>query len=122
MSLIDIPGSVETLGRWVFENCGNLQSVVLHEGVQSLSESTFYGCGIRSVSIPSTVTAIPNWTFQDCKYLEHVNWHDGITSIGEAAFNRCTSLRNIRIPAGVTSIADDTFRNMHFTSFRRLPR
>lgn len=80
-----------------------------HEGVQSLSESTFYGCGIRSVSIPSTVTAIPNWTFQDCKYLEHVNWHDGITSIGEAAFNRCTSLRNIRIPAGVTSIADDTF-------------
>lgn len=109
LSLIDIPGSVETLGRWVFENCGNLQSVVLHEGVQFLSESTFYGCGIRSVSIPSTVTAIPNWTFQDCKYLEHVNWHDGITSIGEAAFNRCTSLRNIRIPAGVTSIADDTF-------------
>lgn len=111
LSLIDIPGSVETLGRWVFENCGNLQSVVLHEGVQFLSESTFYGCGIRSVSIPSTVTAIPNWTFQDCKYLEHVNWHDGITSIGEAAFNRCTSLRNIRIPAGVTSIADDTFFN-----------
>lgn len=109
LSLIDIPGSVETLGRWVFENCGNLQSVVLHEGVQSLSESTFYGCGIRSVSIPSTVTSIPKWTFQDCKYLEHVNWHDGITSIGEAAFNRCTSLRNIRIPARVTAIEPVTF-------------
>lgn len=60
---------------------------------------------------PSTVTSIPKWTFQDCKYLEHVNWHDGITSIGEAAFNRCTSLRNIRIPARVTAIEPVTFSN-----------
>lgn len=109
LSSIDIPSSVKTLGRWIFENCNNLKTVTLHEGLENLSESTFYGCGIASIYIPSTVTTIPDWAFQECKELERVTWHNGITEIGMGAFLRCRSLKSISIPTGVTVIKNNTF-------------
>lgn len=117
---VEIPGSVETIGKWMFEGCDNLATIKLRPGLRTLSASTFYGCGITSITIPSTVTAIPDFAFEECKNLERVNLHDGITSIGEAAFLRCGMLKQIKIPAGVTIIAYNTFDecgNLQFVEF-----
>ena len=57
---IDIPASVTTLGRWIFQGCANLKNIKLHDGLTTLSASTFYGCGI---------TEIPEFkqTMQQCR-------------------------------------------------------
>lgn len=109
LATVNIPGSVQTLGRWLFEGCENLETITLNEGVRNLSQSTFYSCGVRSISIPSTVIEIPDWVFQECHNLEHITLHDGITSIGEAVFLRCYSLKDFRIPKGVTVIRNNMF-------------
>ena len=120
LTSIDIPGSVTDLGKnteastsqyegWVFENCANLSTITLHEGLKKLYVATFSRCGVVSINIPATVTDIPDYAFQECKNLERVTWHNGITQIGKCAFLRCRSLKNITIPTGVTVLRNNLF-------------
>ena len=70
---IIIPKGITTIGKNVFGNYPNLQTVVIPEGVTSIGRSAFYGCaGLTSITIP-----------------------DGVTSIDDSAFSYCTSLKTI---------------------------
>ena len=117
---LEIPESVETLGRWIVEGCNYLETVTLHNGLKTLSASTFYGCSITSIHIPGTVTEIPEWCFQNCKNLETVYLHDGITSIGEAAFSNCYMLKSFTAPKSVTRIPDFAFNECKNLQFVKL--
>ncbi len=110
---LDIPESVTTLGRWIVEGCNYLETITLHNGLKTLSPSTFYGCGITSIHIPTTVTEIPNWCFQLCENLERIYLHDGITSIGKGVFSECFSLDRFTIPKGVTELSEELFASCH---------
>ena len=103
---LEIPESVEKLGRWIVEECDYLETVTLHNGLTTLSESTFYGCGITSIHIPTTVTVIPAYCFSNCQNLERIYLHDGITSIGTEAFFNCYSLKSFTAPQSLTVLSD----------------
>lgn len=106
---IDIPASVTTLGRWIFQECYNLKNVTLHEGLATLSPSTFYGCGISEIQIPATVTEIPDFCFSNCHNLEIIYLHNDITSIGIETFFNCYSLKSFTVPEKVTVLPDWAF-------------
>ena len=106
---LEIPESVEKLGRWIVWECDYLETVTLHNGLTTLSESTFYGCGITSIHIPTTVTEIPAYCFSNCQNLERIYLHDGITSIGTEAFFNCYSLKSFTAPQSLTVLSDDLF-------------
>ena len=103
---LEIPESVEKLGRWIVWECDYLETVTLHNGLTTLSESTFYGCGITSIHIPTTVTEIPAYCFSNCQNLERIYLHDGITSIGTEAFFNCYSLKSFTAPQSLTVLSD----------------
>ena len=52
---------------------------------------------------------IPSSAFKNCSSLTNVGIPDGVTSIGDYAFKSCTSLTSITIPDSVTSIGDGVF-------------
>ena len=79
------PG-VTSIGGHAFSKCKNLTSITIPEGVTSIEDSVFFGCGLRSITIP-----------------------EGVTSIGAGAFRGCSSLKNITIPESVTSIEENAF-------------
>lgn len=106
---LEIPESVEKLGRWIVEECDYLETVTLHNGLTTLSESTFYGCGITSIHIPTTVTVIPNYCFENCQNMERIYLHDGITSIGQSAFFNCYALKSFTAPQSLTVLSDFMF-------------
>ena len=106
---LEIPESVEKLGRWIVWECDYLETVTLHNGLTTLSESTFYGCGITSIHIPTTVTEIPAYCFSNCQNLERIYLHDGITSIGTEAFFNCYSLKSFTAPQSLTVLSDFMF-------------
>ena len=108
---LDIPESVEKLGRWIVWTCDYLETVTLHNGLKTLSNGTFYGCGITSIHIPITVTQIPTTCFSQCKNLERIYLHDGITSIGESAFNECYMLRSFTAPKSLKVLSSNLFKN-----------
>lgn len=107
---LEIPESVEKLGRWIVRDCDYLETVTLHNGLNTLSESTFWGCGgITSIHIPTTVTVIPAYCFSNCQNLERIYLHDGITSIGTEAFFNCYSLKSFTAPQSLTVLSDFMF-------------
>ena len=70
-----IPDSVISIGEEVFQNCGNLTSVVIPDSITSISKSTFSDCSsLVSVVIPSSVTSIDEYAFLNCSNLKEVNF------------------------------------------------
>ena len=78
---VEIPGEIDgkpvtSIGEHAFEDCRDLTSVTIPEGITAIGERAFRGCkGLRSITIA-----------------------DSVTSIGGAAFSFCSSLRSIPSP------------------------
>ena len=102
--------NVTSIGESAFENCENLGSVTLPEGLESIGISAFEGCSnLASINIPSSVTEIGEYAFSICEKFSSVTLPDGLKTIGEGAFYYCEKLASITIPSSVTSIGEYAF-------------
>ena len=147
---VTIPASVTSIGEEAFLGCSSLMSITFASGSQltTIGESAFESCkGLPSVDIPASVTSIGNDVFEDCSVLTSITVADGneyysddhgvlfnkekttlikyperkaadpytipasVTSIGDDAFKNCSKLKSVTIPASVTSIGDDAFED-----------
>ena len=89
-----------------------ITSVVLEEGVTSISNYAFYGMpNLKSVTIPESVTTIGTYAFKNCTALNDIVLPDKLTKLGESAFYGCTALTAIEIPASLWTIQPYTFKN-----------
>ena len=63
-----------------FYKCNNIESVILEEGVMSISSYAFYYCSsLTSVTIPNSVTNIGNNSaFSGCSSLEYNTYENGL--------------------------------------------
>ena len=87
-----------------FVSCTALTSIIVPEGITSLSW-TFRSCSnLKSVHLPNTLTSIGERAFDGCTGLETINLPSSLTSIGEWAFDDCTGLETINIPSSLTLI------------------
>lgn len=85
---INLPQSLTTMGTRVFENCGELKSIV----------------------IPDKVKEIGMYSFFNCMSLQSATWGKGVTSMGEYAFRQCPNLTTmICKPTTPVDIYDDTY-------------
>lgn len=59
---------VGTIGA--FQDCTNVTSVVIPDGVVEIQDNAFYGCtNLEVVTVPSSVTLLRNCAFSDCPKL-----------------------------------------------------
>ncbi|MBO5415177.1 MAG: leucine-rich repeat domain-containing protein, partial [Clostridia bacterium] len=106
---IVIPEGVVSLSGG-FTRCTALKTVVLPESLKTIDRSVFDGCrSLKSITIPSGVTSIGDYAFRGCTGLTSITIPNGVTSIGNGAFSDCIGLKEITIPNGVTSIGDSAF-------------
>ena len=140
-----IPDSVTSIGYYAFYNCTGLESITLPFvgstraanmtydavfgyifGYTAISASgltrQYYGSGssgyyyyyipvnLKSVTI-TDATRIPYGAFYNCSSLTNITIHDGVTSIGDNAFYNCIRLKSINIPDSVTNIGNSAFYN-----------
>lgn len=98
-----------TMAPW-FGSGAAITRISVGEGVSSIGELAFYGCGrVTAVTLPSSVTTIGARAFKDCTALTGVRLPEGLTSIGEAAFESCEKLTSVRLPEGLTAIGSYAF-------------
>ena len=123
---IVLPASVSftsTSGsRYLFQNCTSLETAVIN-GSGVLPSYTFDGCtALLRVTLNNEIQQIGTYAFRNCASLHAINQADGVNSLptqltvlGYATtsaayvFQNCTSLGNITLPIGVTSIAKYNF-------------
>ena len=119
---IKIHRSITSIPDKIFEECTNLQSVILNEGLVSIGNKAFANCtSLECIRIPSTVTSIGSEAFSHCTSLKDVIFkystklhfdkrtYDGSLMIRKRAFSGCTSLTNISVPPTLSVIDDEVF-------------
>lgn len=128
----DFTFNVTIIPEYAFNDCTNLESVTLSEGLKSIGEYAFQGCtNLKSANVPASVTNIGSTSFQGCTGLTDVEnglRYAGTFLVGAAdktrtsytvrndtrfigieAFADCEALANITIPSTVTMIGDYAF-------------
>ncbi len=107
---VDIPETVETVGKGAFYNCTSLTTCELSEGVVSVGDQAFAGCvALTTVSFPKTLTAIGQYAFANCTALSAISLPEGVASVGAQAFYNCTAVETLSLPATLTEIGDWAF-------------
>lgn len=102
--------TVVSIGRYAFENCHDITSVVIPNTIASIDYCAFTFCtNLTSVTIPNSVTSIGVSAFEYCYKLITVTIPKSVTEIGERAFRSCENLSWITIPNSVTTIGNDAF-------------
>ncbi|MDR0920166.1 MAG: leucine-rich repeat protein [Oscillospiraceae bacterium] len=110
-----IPAGVTSMGS-AFDGCKELTSVVISQGVGSISDGAFYGCSaLEEIVIPDSVTSISSQAFAECTALADVTISENLETIESYAFYNCTSLKEIEFPNGLTSIGSGAFENSGLT-------
>lgn len=103
---------VESLSYQAFFRFASLKTVSLPESLNEIGGEAFSNCvSLESITIPSGVTEIRFGTFRNCNSLESVNIPEGVTCINEEAFKGCCSLKSLVIPESVTIIENHAFEN-----------
>ncbi len=111
LTSIDIPNSVTTIGKYVFNRCSGLTNIEIPSSVTEIGDGTFLGCSsLTSIEIPNSVTSIGDSAFSSCSGLTSIDIPNSVTTIGERAFYSCSGLTSIDIPNSVTSIGDYAFK------------
>lgn len=91
-----IPNTVKEFGVRAFENCLDLNAVVLPTSVTSIEWGAFRRCqSLTSVTIPSSVTIIGDLAFSSCLQLTTVSISSSVKKIGDEAFQGCQCLTDI---------------------------
>lgn len=90
---------------------GRIRKAVLDEGINSIGRYHFSDCvNLEEIVLPDTITSIENYAFQNCSSLKTIRLPEKITTIGSSAFYNCSSLETIRIPNTVTELSGYVFR------------
>ena len=100
----DMPDTIESIAKYAFWGCDNLQYVSLSDALTEIPAYAFSNCrGLQAVTIPYSVTQIDAKAFENCSHLEAIEIPETVKSIHDTAFDGCT---NLQIKASAGSVAD----------------
>ena len=76
-----------------FSGLGNLNSVVIPEGIVNIGERAFLNCSsLTNIKLPSTLQSIQKYAFSNCININEITIPAATTYIGECAFYGCNLL------------------------------
>ena len=87
---------------------GNLNSIVIPEGVVGIGRAAFLASGLHQISLPSTLTLIGQEAFANCAFTQ-ISLPSGVREIQTDAFKSCTSLTSIVLPEALTNVGSSIF-------------
>ena len=72
---LHVPGSVKTIGRDAFDHCGELTTLTLSEGLETIEYAGIYCCfALKSIVFPSTLKSIGGYGVSACSSMTSVEF------------------------------------------------
>lgn len=109
---IQLPDSLEKIGKNAFQYNYRLKSVTIPKNVQVIESGAFESNkSLQKVTIQeeSCLTRIGEYAFSSCLELEEMNLPASVNQIGEGAFGDCKKLKDIILPNGLQKLEASTF-------------
>ena len=127
---LTIGNGVTYIPAYSFYGSPMLKEVVLPQGLTSVGEYAFYGCGLTNVTLPTSLQEVGSSAFDEntglsitwnyngtngltaenfAPYLKAVNLVDGTQEIKTNAFKNATNLTNVSLPSTLMSIGEYAF-------------
>ena len=108
-----IPSSIRSFGLATFAHCTMLKQVEFAKGcgITSLSTGCFEDCTALTRIDLSPLTKLMGtyYAFRDCTSLEEVVLPEGMTSIDEGSFLNCSALQSLYLPDSLERIEKNAF-------------
>lgn len=108
LETITLPDGLEAIGIGAFANCSSLSEIELPEGV-SLNYAAFGGTGLIHLVIPGSTVLASGSIFNGCNHLEDVVLEEGVSTLTNGVFSRCVILSRVTLPSTLTVISDNAF-------------
>ena len=101
---VQLPSTLQIIGRGAFANCSKLEEIVIPDNVTSISPEAFKNTGLVSVILSKSLKTIATQTFMGCKKLNMVEIPSNIKIIKPEAFGGCYALKNVILNEGLKKI------------------
>lgn len=114
LTKISIPKAVLRIGDSAFEGCRKLKELTLRNGLLQIGNKAFFQCVVlKSVKIPKSVLQIGKYAFADCSRLGKFTFaqNASLLRIGTGMLQNAVSLKKIKLPDKLQTVADYTLRN-----------
>ena len=126
--------NLKTIGSSAFVDCEKLVTVLLPEGLDSISWSCFQNTGIQTILIPKSVRCIEDGAFYNCRSLKEVIFQEDselceiqeevfafstleifvapplLRKVGDKAFCNCKCLNKVVLNEGMETLYNDNRR------------
>lgn len=110
-----LPESVVSIGQAAFFGCSNMTSVTIPPSLKTISTQAFSSSGLTEVFIPSSVQKIETSAFQSCTNLKGVTIGNNTTvatmEVDQSAFQKCTSLKDVVVGSEVKVLGISAFES-----------
>ena len=112
---LTVPATTHTIAPGAFIGCSKLDEVTIPSNVTMVGECAFYGLSLTKVTFLGSGfkdVTIGKYAFRGCTELSQlVITGSRLAVLSEGAFYGCKKLSSFQIPASMTSIGKDAFRD-----------
>ena len=116
---VTVPDSVTVIEENAFWGCKSLKTVNLGGGVTAIGEGAFTSCeSLETLTVPSNCKTVGVNAFASCTALKTVTFEDGVTDIGYSAFSGTLGLESVVMADSVTYCGTAAFMNSALKEIR----
>ena len=95
----ELPASLTKIDKNAFQDCHNLETIELKEGLKHIAVYAFQNCKkLHNVTFPNSLETIENEAFLNCNDMAGLKLGSGLKTIGEKAFFHNHGIESLEIP------------------------
>lgn len=102
---ISLPNSLTSIGECAFENCKNLNNLIVPNNVTNIERGAFRSClNLKTITLPNSVESIGDCCFESCQNLISITIPEKLISVAGGMFIQCNSLKTVKFLGDIQSI------------------